>query len=176
MKATHVRPLLAFWLLASVAAFITSVGLRAPSNPIGTVGVSPAPTGGAVPPSHAPGAAQPIGPTTTALTDIFSPQLWRSAAAAEHAARAIEVAAPTGSPTGDSTAVPVSTAATPDGASGGSDGSSGQAAGSGDGTTAARPTATPAVEPTTEHGKGHGKGRGHAPSDGPATPGKGRGR
>jgi hypothetical protein len=163
-------------LLASVAAFITSVGLRAPSNPIGTVGVSSAPTGGSVPPSDAPGSARPSGPAAAALTDIVSPQLWRSAASAEHAARAIEVAAPTGSPTADSAAVPVSAAATPSGASGGSGGSSGPAAGSGDGTAAARPTATPAVEPTPGHGKGHGKGRGHAPSDGPTTPGKGRGR
>jgi hypothetical protein len=101
VNADHARPFLAFWLLAIVAAAITSVGLRTGSTQVQVRGGSPSPVTRSASPDLLLGGllrAQP----TTAVTSPLSPVLWGSATAAEHAAGTVVVAAPGGSQSGTS--------------------------------------------------------------------------
>lgn len=176
MKATHVRQLLAFWVLASVAAFITSTGLRAPSAPSELAG-GPATQAGSSAPTSSPDVPQSARPTAI-LTDILSPDMWRSAAAAEHATRLIGLVVPTVSAPTTGAAVPTTTpvATGSTGGTGASGGTSTHQGGSGGTTTVAvRPTATATSGPSGGHGKGHGIGHGSGGGD-TSHPGKGHGR
>ncbi|HET6166602.1 MAG TPA: hypothetical protein VFE07_07215 [Marmoricola sp.] len=172
MKATHVRPLLAFWLLASVAAFITSVGMRAPSTSPVRAGAPTASVTGTTPSNAVSERVQQVRPGTS-LTSIVLPGVWTSAAAAEHAAADVGSPGLPGVSIDGTTLVPATAVSAPGGASG-SGGSTGQSGGSGDGTAAARPTGTTTAAPTT--GPGKGRGNGHGPNDHSTShPGKGRG-
>ncbi len=177
MNATHVRQLLAFWVLASTAAFITTAGLSAPDSPPVRLGASSA-TSDAGPSSEPSAGVGPAQPARTAVGELLLPRTWSSAAAAEHAAAGIGVVVRT--PRAPViTGVPATAVAAPGGQAdpGGASTGSGGSGGSGTGTIAARPTTSPTEDSGPGRGQGHEKANGHAhvPGSGATHPGKGRG-
>ena len=109
VNANHARPMMAFWLLAIVAAVITSVGLRAGSTHIQVRAGSPSAVSSSGSPDLLLGGLFRSQPTVAA-TEPFSHALFGSAAAVEHAAGTV-VDAPATKPKhhtkSDSTSEPV---------------------------------------------------------------------
>lgn len=161
----HARPFLAFWLLAIVAAAISSIGLRAGSTPVQVSAGSPSAVTSSGSPDLLLGGLLHAQPTSV-VTNPLSPVLWGSATAMEYAAGTVVVAAPGGSkpdtPTrhngGQAVTIPTR-AATP---GKGHDGKVTEAAkGTGKGKhqkgESAKDTTTPTATPTPDtHGKGKG--------------------
>jgi hypothetical protein len=177
VNATHVRQLLAFWVLASTTAFITTAGLSAPDSPPVRLGASSAASGAGPSPEPSAGVGRSQ-PTQTSVGALLLPRVWSSAAAAEHSAAGIGVVVP--APGGlEITGPPTTAVAAPGGQpdSGGSSTGSGGSGGSGTGAIAARPTTSPTEDSAPGRGKGHEKADGHAhvPGSGATHPGKGRG-
>ena len=168
VNANHARPMLAFWLLAIVAATITGFGLSAGSNEIQVRAGSPSPVSRSNAPDLLLGGLLRAQPTFGSVTSTTG-----SAAAAEYHARASVVgaapggSAPNGGPdphggpqggttgppgrgSGQTVTIPTSTAHTNNGK-----GKSGH--GSGD---TARPTTTTTATATTTDAPGKGGGSG----------------
>jgi hypothetical protein len=166
VNANHARPMLAFWLLAIVAAVITSVGLRAGSPNIEVRAGSPSPVSGTGSPDLLLGGLLRARPT---LANPLFPAFDASAAAAEHATGTVVDAPSTSrhrkhtqtSGGGQLTTVPTSAAGTPEGHGGTATGKTRHQSGGSTKTTA---TATSTTD--TTHGNGHaptdpGNGKGH---------------
>jgi hypothetical protein len=163
VKANHARPMLAYWLLAIIAAAITGVGLGAGDNQVQVRAGSPSPVSRANAPELLLGGLLHAQPTPAASPG--STVTGVSATSAEHALGKTAVAAPGGSSTkGGNTkdrapasgpdqteAVPVSTTRPGKGK-----GKSGHDSGE-----TARPTTTTTATATSTdtHGKGGGSGK-----------------
>jgi hypothetical protein len=165
VKANHARPMLAYWLLAIIAAAITGVGLGAGDNQVQVRAGSPSPVSRANAPELLLGGLLRAQPTPAASPG--STVTGVSATSAEHALGKTAVAAPRGGGTqgggskdrapasapDQTEAIPVSTTH-PNKGKGKSGHDSGETARP---TTTTTTTAT--ASSTDKHGKGGGSGK-----------------
>jgi hypothetical protein len=162
--------MLAYCLLAAVAAVITSAGLRAEAPQVVHSASTTSPVSSAAPARVSGGLLRARPTVGTSALERF---MWVSASSAEHSVTTVVVAAPTATAgsDGDPTAAPTGTTVVA-----GSAKDSGQTSHSTSGSST-----TIAARPTTDgtakgHGKGHGPGAGDDSGKGKSNPGKGRGR